>query len=546
MKRHRLVYVAFMFTVVLFLGSALDISAQLLINEIEADPGDQTNDSCQYIELRGTPGAIVAANTYFVAIDSDAAFPGSLNHVVNVSGAVVGSNGLIYLNNTFGTSPCPNRTPAAGTTIVNYSSPVRIGGLNLTIGSESFAIIQTAANIFSGLDGDVADDGVLDFSIIGVLDSVAFIVNPDEHFVYPDQNAPFPTTPVLGTPFQDVPDALTRFPSNSTAFSAAAYYWGEVSSLPTESTVYEAPLSANFPPGGLLTPGAPNFPFAAVGSARADFDGDGRTDLSVFRGSEGIWYANRSSLGFSAIRFGLAGDRLVPGDYDGDNKTDAAIFRPGAADSDPDYWVLNSNGFTVSALAWGAPNDIPLNGDYDGDGKTDFAVFRPSTGQWFIRQSNGGTVAIFDFGLAGDVPLVMNHDGDARTNLSVFRPSTGVWYLARSTGTPGTNFDAVPFGLATDRLVPADYDGDDKDDIAVFRPSNGLWYILRSTNGNVDFIPFGLGTDIPVPGDYDGDNRDDIAVYRNGTWYLRQSTAGIGYGQFGIASDSAVPASYLP
>lgn len=546
MKRYSFVPIAIIFTVVLFLGSAAGVSAQLLINEIEADPGDQTNDSCQYIELRGTPGATVPANTYFVAIDSDAAFPGSFNHVVNVSGAVVGSNGLIYLNNTFGTLPCPNRMPAAGTTVVNYNSPVRIGGLNLTIGSESFAIIQTTANIFSGLDGDPDDDGVLNFTITGVLDSVAFIVNPDEHFIYPDQNAPFPTTPVLGTPFQDVPDAITRFPTNSTPFSAAAYYWGEVSSLPAESTTYEAPLSANFPTGGLLTPGAPNFPFAAVGSARADFDGDGRTDLSVFRGSEGIWYANRSSLGFSAIRFGLAGDRLVPGDYDGDNRTDTAVFRANATEGEPDFWILNSNGFTVSGFAWGVPNDIPMNGDYDGDGRTDIAVFRPSTNQWFIRGSMNGTVTVSDFGLAGDIPLVMNQDGDARSNLAVFRPSTGFWYIARATGTPGTNFDAVPFGLSTDLLVPADYDGDGRDDIAVFRPSNGLWYILRSTTGTVDFIPFGLSTDVPVPGDYDGDGRDDVAVFRSGTWYLRQSTAGIAIGQFGIGSDIAVPAEYIP
>ncbi|HUR96570.1 MAG TPA: M36 family metallopeptidase, partial [Pyrinomonadaceae bacterium] len=64
--------------------------------------------------------------------------------------------------------------------------------------------------------------------------------------------------------------------------------------------------------------------------SRADFDGDGKTDLSVFRPSEGNWYLNRSTAGFQALHWGSAGDVLVPGDYDGDGKTDTAIFRANA------------------------------------------------------------------------------------------------------------------------------------------------------------------------------------------------------------------------
>ncbi|HMS09621.1 MAG TPA: hypothetical protein PKE66_09070, partial [Pyrinomonadaceae bacterium] len=104
-------------------GGDLAGGPTLLINEVEADPGNQQNDSCQYIELRGAPGSTVPANTYFVAIDSDAAFPGRLHHVVPVGGVTVGSNGLIYLRNTVA-PVCQNRTAAAGTTVVDYSSVV--------------------------------------------------------------------------------------------------------------------------------------------------------------------------------------------------------------------------------------------------------------------------------------------------------------------------------------------------------------------------------------------------------------------------------------
>src|SRR5690606_22912467 len=49
--------------------------------------------------------------------------------------------------------------------------------------------------------------------------------------------------------------------------------------------------------------------------ARADFDGDGRTDVSVFRPAEGNWYLNQSTDGFAGLNFGIASDILVPGDY---------------------------------------------------------------------------------------------------------------------------------------------------------------------------------------------------------------------------------------
>jgi hypothetical protein len=39
-----------------------------------------------------------------------------------------------------------------------------------------------------------------------------------------------------------------------------------------------------------------------------DFDGDGKSDISVFRPSDGVWYLNRSNQGFAAIQFGASTD----------------------------------------------------------------------------------------------------------------------------------------------------------------------------------------------------------------------------------------------
>jgi hypothetical protein len=272
---------------------------------------------------------------------------------------------------------------------------------------------------------------------------------------------------------------------------------------------------------------------------RADFDGDGKTDFSVFRPSEGNWYLQRSTDGFAATNFGISTDTPTPGDYDNDGKTDIAIFRPDADVTHPDFWVILSSTSTLAGYSWGIAGDIPVNADYDGDGTTDPALFRPSNSAWYVRLSGGGNI-ITGFGIAGDVPVAGDFDGDGKADLTIFR--SGTWIISQSSN---GQQKTVSFGTAGDLPVPADYDADGTDDIAVFRPSNGTWYIVRSSSG-ILITPFGVSTDVPVPGDYDGDGKDDIAIYRNGDWWVNKSTGGISVANFGLASDKAIPKQYIP
>lgn len=286
---------------------------------------------------------------------------------------------------------------------------------------------------------------------------------------------------------------------------------------------------------------------AAAGRARADFDGDGRTDVSVYRPSDGNWYLNRSTAGFGVVHWGgVAGDTIVPGDYDGDNKADYAIWRPSDVADVSDFYILNSNGFTVSGFSHGLTTDLPVVGDFDGDSKSDIVVWRPSTGTWYLWESGTTTTRSAQFGSTGDVPMAIDIDGDGKANLAVYRSTDHTWYVAKAAGTPAQNFDAIGFGLTGDILVPADYDGDSKEDIAVFRPSNGTWYIRRSTDGGVTFTQFGLTGDIPVTGDYDGDGKSDVAVFRpsTGAWYENRSTSGFSTEVFGLTTDKPIPAAY--
>ncbi len=137
-------------------------------------------------------------------------------------------------------------------------------------------------------------------------------------------------------------------------------------------------------------------------SSPADFDGDGRSDLSVFRPSDGTWYVMQSgSNTFRAQRFGTNGDRIVPGDYDGDGRTDFAVVRQTAQNGI--WYILRSSDNSVSAVTWGFSTDKPVPGDYDGDGKTDIAVYRE--GVWYIVQSSNGQFTTQQFGASSDIPV---------------------------------------------------------------------------------------------------------------------------------------------
>jgi len=280
----------------------------------------------------------------------------------------------------------------------------------------------------------------------------------------------------------------------------------------------------------------PSFPFQG-----ADFDLDGKTDLSLFRPTDGTWYINGTTRS-KETRWGTNGDIPIVAPFNG-YKFYHAIYRP----TESRYYLLDSLSGSTNAFSFGTAGDIPFTSNYSSVDSVDFGVFRPSNGTWYISRDISSFDAV-KFGISGDIPVPGNYSPDLLADLAVFRPSNGTWYfMYRRSNNPTENtYGAVQFGIAGDKPVPADYDGDGLLDVAVYRPSTGVWWVLQSSNNQATAFKWGIAEDIPTTGDFDGDGKFDYAVFRpsQGTWYIRRSgdnTAMIK--QFGQSGDIPVTAN---
>jgi hypothetical protein len=242
-------------------------------------------------------------------------------------------------------------------------------------------------------------------------------------------------------------------------------------------------------------------------------------------------------------------------DFNGDGKTDISILRSAGFGTQMTWWNLESGTGNVTTLDLGTRAiDQPVAADYDGDGKDDIAVYRftgPEAGNWYILQSSTGTFRIEKFGITRDNPTIVDdYDGDGKDDLAVYRQSSSVvgqsyFFYKGSLNNPDGNITYVPWGMRYgtqstqgDDPYTGDFDGDGKADFGIQRAvdtastSDGpalFWVLLSSGGTKIEY--FGNKSDRVVPGDYDGDNKVDIAVARgfnispgNTTWYIRYSS----------------------
>jgi hypothetical protein len=230
---------------------------------------------------------------------------------------------------------------------------------------------------------------------------------------------------------------------------------------------------------------------------KANFDGSYRTDLVMWNTTSGDWISkdanwHSGSQATKTFNWGSSslGDVPAPGDYDGDGRTDYSVYRNGEGN----WYIYQSANSSWLVFRFGLAGDIPVPSDYDGGGKTDIAVFRPSDGNWHIWFTETQQYSAVHFGTNGDKPVAQDYDGDGKTDLAVYRPSEGNWYYLKSSD---GNYAAIHWGISTDKPVPADYDGDGKADLTVFR--DGIWYVLRSYNNLPGYFALETSGEVPMP-----------------------------------------------
>ena len=271
---------------------------------------------------------------------------------------------------------------------------------------------------------------------------------------------------------------------------------------------------------------------------RADFDGDGRTDIGIYRPTVQTWFilpGSGSYFSYTASWSGTANpclgdfnndgatdfpdatppgnhpwsfgrmpprrepisaDRAVCGDYDGDHRSDTAYWASSGV------WLITLAAHSTEMMVnWGTAGDLPVADDYDGDGRVDIAVYRPSNGKWYILFSSSGEAVVVQWGANADKPVFADYDGDGRAEIAVYRPSDGNWYMLTSRSN-WTQYNIVNWGITGDVPVPGDYDGDGKYDVAQYRPSNGYWFVVPSNGTQIQTIQWGAETDIPAPAMY--------------------------------------------
>jgi hypothetical protein len=212
-------------------------------------------------------------------------------------------------------------------------------------------------------------------------------------------------------------------------YNATTGRWFRCTSLPNGTFRFSEP--------GLWSPNWSIYP--------ADFNGDGRADLFLYNATNdvnrGRWYRAVSnadeSFGFIAGEIVWANNwTITPGDFNGDGRTDLFLYRS----SGEWYRVFFTGAGTNYETGLWSPDWTLSRGDFNGDARTDLFVYNSTTGRWFVVISeangslsyHGGTVNWS----AGWQISVTDIDVDGRADLVLYNPADGRWFQA-ITRTPG-------------------------------------------------------------------------------------------------------------
>ena len=210
-----------------------------------------------------------------------------------------------------------------------------------------------------------------------------------------------------------------------------------------------------------------NAPTGAVPHVRGDSNGDGKADITPVLdhgfGRTAVWNITSSTTAFhSGVMawdtgqgggYELHRTRFVQGDLDGDGRSDLALFRQGGGRRLSLYQLISdSNRYTAPPATWDSGPDGPsltssrfAAGDVTGDGRADVMMqTATAAGGWdaqiFTADTGFATPVSWVRATdpwSGSTPLLADVDGDGDADLVSMRNLTGcrtVIDLYRSTG----------------------------------------------------------------------------------------------------------------
>lgn len=172
-----------------------------------------------------------------------------------------------------------------------------------------------------------------------------------------------------------------------------------------------------------------------------DWNGDRKTEIGVFRPSTHRFLLDYNGNGTwdgiivdREYNFGTGTDDPIIGDWNGDGMTDIGIFRNSTRRFFLDY---NGNGVLDNATIdryyiFGNINDTPVSGDWNNDGRTEIGTYNLSR-YWFIDLDGNGSLGTgdpsFRFVIAGDIPMTGDWNNDGITDVGVYINATHRYYL---------------------------------------------------------------------------------------------------------------------
>ncbi|HEY4282114.1 MAG TPA: FG-GAP-like repeat-containing protein [Chthoniobacterales bacterium] len=218
----------------------------------------------------------------------------------------------------------------------------------------------------------------------------------------------------------------------------------------------------------------------AIPKAKADFNGDGKSDI--------IWQDNST------------GERAI--------------------------WLMNGTAYSSGLIFGNAPTEWQImgNGDFNGDGKTDIVWENSSTGEcafWFMNgTSQAGAANFANVPVQWQIATTGDFNGDGRPDIVWQNTSTGdrgIWFMSGATYAGGVTFASVPTEW---KIVGAgDFNGDSKTDILWQNSSTGecaIWFMNGASyvGGSGTFAIVPAEWRIAGTGDFNNDSKPDI-VWQN-------------------------------